>query len=146
VPSRLVNAIWLAWLAAAVALVGQAALPAPWQLAIIAAVLAITVIPIRRQVFLRGDRAVRALEWSAAEPGSYYVRLGPSARRLTASPGACQRYGPYLWVLRFETSEGLVQLLIDARRQDPRATRRLACRLFGTRANPGRSGRAPTAS
>lgn len=146
VPSRLVNALWLAWLAAVAVFVWQTGLPAQWQLAIAGALLAVTFIPLRCQVFLRGDRAVRALEWSPAAPERYYVWLARPARRLAATPDACARYGP-LWVLRFRTSEGLVQLLIEARHQDPRELRRLARRLFGT-AGPatGRSGRSAAAS
>ena len=130
-PSRLAHAIWLAWLAAAGVLVWQAGLPVPWRVIITGMVLAVGLLAIRRHVCLRGQRAVGALEWSAAGQARYYVCLGRPERRLAAFPLRCRRYGPNWWVLNFRTSEGLAQLLIDARCQEPQAVCRLARHLFG---------------
>lgn len=81
-----------------------------------------------RYVLLRGPRSLRALEWSVDEP-TYGLWLGQSGRRLPACADGCRRYGAGVWLLRFQTREGVVGALVDARCQDPRAIRRLSRQL-----------------
>lgn len=129
VPSRRLGVAWLAWLMTAAALILFSQLPG-W----LAAILIVSVsgaggFALWRYVFLRGARALRRLEWPGEE-GTYHVALGLSGRRLAAMPEGCRRYTLHLWLLRFQTGEGPVQILVDTGRQDPKALRRLARRLF----------------
>jgi hypothetical protein len=128
IPSGRAGAAWVVWLIVAAAVVQLSGLPPLWKALIAASVSGAGGITLWRYVFLRGSRALRALEWSAGE-ASYYVCLGGTHRRLRAVPEDCRRYG-ILWLLRFRTAEGLVQMLLDARCQDARALRRLARGLF----------------
>jgi hypothetical protein len=98
-------------------------------------------------VLFKGPRALRALEWSGRDPDTYYVCVGSARRRLVAQPDGCRRYGKALWLLRFRTGEGVFQVLIETRRQDPRAIRRLGRRIFGPAgSDAGRSGRVAASS
>jgi hypothetical protein len=119
---------WLIWLVVAVSLVQLTALPQLLKVVIAAAVVTAGCGTLWRFVFLRGSRGCRALEWSAEE-GLYYVYLGGSRRRLAAVPEECRRYG-IAWVLRFRTTEGPAQLLLDTRYQDAQALCRLSRALF----------------
>lgn len=112
----------------AVASILMAELPALVECLLAILVAGAGIFALWRSVFLRGSRALRALEWPVGE-GTFHVCLGASGRRLPAVPEGCRRYGP-LWLLRFETPEGVAQLLVDARCQDARALRRLGRRLF----------------
>ena len=123
VPSRRVAAAWLCWLNLALILVWSADLPAALRLALCLP-LAVAPATLRRFVFLRGSRAVRALKWSA--DGNYFVRLGSSLRWLPATPQRCFRYGPGLWILNLVTPVGIRGLLVDSAVQEPRALRRLS--------------------
>ena len=61
---------------------------------------------------LRGGRALRALEWN--EQGAFLAVIGQPGRRLAAvADPASQRFGSWLWLLRFETAEGAIQVLLD---------------------------------
>jgi hypothetical protein len=147
VPSRLAAAVWAGWLIMAGVLAAQARLP--WLLGLSIATLVIGAAghTLLSYVLLRGPRSLRALEWSGREADTYCVCIGPAGRRLAAIPEGCQRYGEALWLLRFRTGEGVFQLLVETRRQDQRALRRLGRRLFGSGGSgSGRSGRAAAAS
>lgn len=113
----------------AVTLVLLSAIAPVLQLLLAVVVVAAGGAALRRFVWLRGSRALRALEWPANE-GEYQVLLGPSGRRLAAFPDDCRQYGLQFWMLRFQTAEGAVQILVDARYQDAQALRRLGRRLF----------------
>ena len=96
---------------------------------------------LRRYVFLRGEQSLRGVEWSAT-PSRYSLLMGPSLRRVPATPDCCRRYGPGLWLLRFQSEEGLVTAMIDTRCQNAADIRRLARQLFaGEDAPAGRPGR-----
>jgi hypothetical protein len=120
----------VAWLIMAVILTLQCGLPLCLRVLISALVLVAGGITLRRHVLLRGPRALRALRWPGEE-GGCDVYLGPGFRRMTASLEDPRRYGPHLWLLRFRTTEGLVEAFVDTGRQDPHAVRRLAGCLFG---------------
>jgi len=131
IPSRRWAAAGAGWLATAVALCAWCGLPAAVRGLLAALVLVTGGAALRRYVFMRGARGLRALEWPADEAGTYLVSVGSSGRWLPAIPQDCRRYGAGLWLLRFETGEGRVGALVDARRQEPRAIRCLAWQLFG---------------
>jgi hypothetical protein len=95
---------------------------------------AAAVIPtVGRCIWLRGPRALRAVEWAEGDGGEVrvYLRAGsaPLAGRLAA--GTC-RVGLQLIVLRLNTPDGIRVALIDGAVQGTAAFRRL-CRLVGTR-------------
>jgi hypothetical protein len=123
VPSRRAAAAWLCWLSLALILVWNADLPAALRLTLCLP-LVVALAALRRFVFLRGSRALRALKWSA--DGNYFVRLGGSRRWLAATPERCVRYGPGLWILNFVTPVGIRGLLVDSTLQEPRTLRRLS--------------------
>ena len=74
-------------------------------------VLPLSLLSVFRFVLLRGQRAVRRLEWSGQ--GGYYLGLGPGRRRLAASLTRHQSLGLGLWTLEFRTSEGPFRVLVD---------------------------------
>lgn len=129
VPSRRAGAAAVIWLLTAVALVLQSDLSQSLRLLLAGLVVATGGATLWRFVFLRGPRALRALEWPAEE-GEYHVFLGHSGRRLRASPEGCRQYGTQWWLLRFQTADGVAQLLVDTGYQDAQALRRLGRCLF----------------
>jgi len=142
IPSRLLAALWFAWLA----LIGgvtlfAVALPWPARLAICVAVVAPGVHCIRSLVLLKGRKAVRAIEWF--EEGEFDVWLGPALTRYPATLGAGSfRLGVQLWVLRFATPVGACPVLISAGVHQPSAFRRLSrCLNRSLRRASGRSSR-----
>jgi hypothetical protein len=133
IPSRRAAAAWLCWLSLALILVWNTDLATVLRLALCLP-LAGALPTLRRFVFLRGPRAVRALKWTA--DGNYFARLGGSPRWLPATPERCRRYGPGLWILNFETPVGICGLLVDSALQEPRALRRLSRGLdWGSRSD-----------
>jgi hypothetical protein len=137
----------MVWLCVAAVLTFACALPWPLRFLTAALVVAAGVPAVLRCVLLRGQSAVRALEWNGQPEGGFVIFLGPARRPLPAMPEGCRKYGASLWSLRFESPEGVYQVLVDARLQDARAIRRLGRRLFdaGSRSR-GRSGRAAASS
>ncbi len=133
IPSLRAGAAWVLWLMLAMASILLAELPALLECLLAILVAGAGGLALWRFVFLRGSRALRALEWPVSE-GTFHVCIGVPGRRLPAVPEGCRRYGP-LWLLRFETAEGVAQLLVDARCQDARALRRLGRRLFDASAS-----------
>jgi hypothetical protein len=114
----------------AIACIALCALPV-WLRCLLTAAVALAGFPsVWRYVLLRGPRALRVLEWTAGESDSYYVGLGEGGRRTQAVATRCLRYGSRLWLLRFQTNAGIVQLFVETGLQEPRALRRLARRLF----------------
>jgi hypothetical protein len=95
-----------------------------------------------RCVLLRGTRAVRSLEWREHDSQvEFHLWLGEPGRRLPAMPQACLRYGLFLWLLRFKTSEGIHELLVNTACQEPAVLRRLSRRLdWGSGTAVGASG------
>jgi hypothetical protein len=128
-PSRAWAIGWTAWLLLAVsAILAAAALPWAIRITLSAALILHAWFWLRRTVWLRGVRALRAVEWSAGP--LFVVEAGERARRLTAIPApGCQRYGARLWILRFDTPEGRLGAVVDASMLEPRASRRLARHL-----------------
>lgn len=114
----------------AVVLTLQSGLPLWLRMVIGALVVIAGGITLRRHVLLRGARALRALQWPGEE-GGYDLYLGPRLRRVTGIPEHPRRYGPTLWLLRFRTTEGLVEACVDTALQQPRPLRRLGGCLFG---------------
>jgi hypothetical protein len=128
-PSPLWVWAWISWLLVCAAVV-QAAVGLPWvvRAGVVLGFGVVGAVWVRRTVLLRGPRALRAVEWTAL--GRFSVRLGESRRCLPAEPApGCQRYGPKLWILRFDTAEGAVQAIVDPSRLDPGAVRRLGRQL-----------------
>jgi hypothetical protein len=146
--SRRAAVAWLAWLALAASLALYAELSWILRLGVAFLVVVVGGWTVRSFILQSGPRALRALEWSPDDGDSYYVCVGPEGRRLPAIPADCRRYGPVLWLLRFDTSEGRFQLLVEPVIQEPKALRRLGRRLFGVpdRRIGRRSGRATTGS
>ena len=130
IPSWLAAGIWLGWLLCASLSTLAADLAWPLRLSIAIPVVALGSRAVWRFVLLRGAGAVRALEWfePAGGPAQFFLWLGQPARRLPAVPRGCRRYGSF-WVLRFETAEGIRQLLVNTGCQEPVALRRLSRRL-----------------
>ena len=120
---------WMAWLILAAALIQYSEMPDLISAALGVLVLGAGGFISWRFVFLRGARALRSVEWQENGEGGFLVELGRPGRRLAAIPEGCRRHA-HLWLLRFQTGEGVVQALVDARRQQPRPLRRLARRLF----------------
>ena len=130
IPSRRAGAIWVTWLLMSGALVLLSGLPGLCRIFLAVLVLVAGGVTLRPLVFLRGARALRALEWPSGE-GVYHAWLGAAGgRRLSAIPEGCRQYGVNWWLLRFRTAEGVAQLLVDVRLQDAQAMRRLGRRLF----------------
>lgn len=125
-------AVWLAWLTlstAAIAVSGAL----PWPVRVIMGVVVALAVAgtLWRVMALRGPRALRAVEWTGE--GRFTVRVGEWRRRLPAIPGArCLRYGARLWILRFETPEGVLAAVVDATRLEPAASRSF-CRCLEAR-------------
>ena len=130
-PSRLAAGVWLGWLVCAALAAFAADLAWVWRASIAISVLVAGGRTVWRCVLLRGPRAVRALEWQEPPggPARFFLWLGEPARRLPAVPQGCRRYGVFIWVLRFETAEGVRQLLVNTACQEPVALRRLSRRL-----------------
>jgi hypothetical protein len=128
-PSRLAGAAGVAWLLLACSgILGAVGLPLALRLAASLVVLIASYRALARFVWLRGTGAVRTLEGTAR--GELFVHLGECGRRLPAIPASgCQRVAAWLWILRFQTPDGCLAVLIDASIQDPVAIRRLARRL-----------------
>jgi hypothetical protein len=128
-PSRLAGAAGVAWLLLACGgILGAAGLPLALRLAACLLLLIGSCRALAPFVWLWGTRAVRVLEGSAR--GELYVHTGKCGRRLPAIPApGCQRVTGWLWILRFETPDGCLAVLIDASIQDPVAIRRLSRRL-----------------
>ena len=107
------------------AILAAAALPWAIRFSLSAALILHGWFWLRRTVWLRGLRALRAVEWSAGP--LFVVEAGEPARRLTAIPApGCQRCGAHLWILRFDTPEGRLGAVVDASKLEPIASRRLA--------------------
>lgn len=131
-PSLLAAALWYSWLLLVCA-VALLAVALPWivRASICLAVAAPGIRCVRSFVLLRGEGAVRAIEWS--EEGEFAIRLGPSFRREVATLGAGSfRLGVRWWVLRFVTPSGTHPVLIAGAIQDARGFRRL-CRCLNRR-------------
>lgn len=126
----------------AVTLIWVCALPAWLRMLMIGAVLLGGGLSLRRQALLAGPCALRALEWPAGH-GDFVLFLGPGLRRIEAESEESRQFGTRLWRLRFRTSEGPVDALVDTGRQDPRTLRRLGRRLFGP--SRGSAGPVPAA-
>jgi hypothetical protein len=143
VPSLAATAALVIWLALAVTLILVSDLHWAARLAASSAVAGVVLTTGWSFILLRGPRAIRALDWLDHDPAAFLISLGSADRRVPAIPSGCCRYGPELWILRFETHEGVRQLLVDTRRQEPRALRRLArCHIWRDRApEQGRSDR-----
>jgi hypothetical protein len=140
-PSRRAAALWLAWLAAACAVI-LFGVALPWLVRIgLCGALAIPgLLCVRSFVLLEGMRAVRAIDWS---DGEFTIRLGSELTPRSAKVGAGSfRFGLHVWILRFETAHGPCPVLIAAGDQDARAFRRL-CRCLNAelRSASGRSHR-----
>jgi hypothetical protein len=102
------------------------ALPAGVRFAICATLVLVGVRAIRRFAWLRGSRAVRALDWSGS---SWRLELGHKRRSVAAAlidDGI--RAGAW-YILRFRSVEGTHPVYLDGRCQDDRAFRRLCRRL-----------------
>jgi hypothetical protein len=128
-PSRLAAALWYAWLTFLCAAV-LLAVSLPWVVLVSLCVAAVApgIRCIRSFVLLRGDCAVRAIEWS--DEGKLAVLVGPNLNRELASVGAGSfRLGVQWWVLRFDTPSGTRPVLIAGAVQDERAFRGL-CRYL----------------
>jgi hypothetical protein len=125
----------MAWLVCAVLVTLAADFAWTLRLSVAVGVAAAGARAVWRYVLLKGARAVRSLEWREADARvEFFLLLGPNGRRLPAVPQACLRYGHSVWLLRFETPEGLHRLLVVTACQDPAVLRRLSRRLdWGSR-------------
>ena len=115
-----------AWVVVACGFTLSATVALPVRIVICIAVATAGIRGIARFVLLRGERAVRALEWEAA--GEMWQFTAGGARRDAASvaPGTF-RLGPAILALRLESARGVHTVLIDGRLHDPAAYRAL-CR------------------
>ena len=129
-PARAWAIAWTVWLGlASAAILAASALSLPVRLGVLCVLLSYGVFWVRRTVWLRGARALRAVEWGE---GEFRVEIGATRRRLPAIPGAGPyRYGNRLWILRFETPEGRFTAVVDGTLLPAGAVRRLA-RCLGT--------------
>jgi hypothetical protein len=125
-PSRLAAAVWFSWLILVCA-VALFAVALPWiaRASICLAVIAPGIQCISSFVLLKGEGAVRAIEWS--DEGDFAVWVGPSLSREVASLGAGSfRLGVRWWVIRFVTPSGTRPVLIAGDVQDARRFRGLS--------------------
>jgi hypothetical protein len=128
-PSFSAAVLWYSWLllVCAVALF-TVALPWIARASICVAVAVPGIRCVSSFVLLKGEGAVRAIEWS--EEGEFAIRLGPRFTREVATLGAGSfRLGVRWWVLRFVTPSGAHPVLIAGAIQDVRGFRRL-CRCL----------------
>src|SRR5690349_15270241 len=92
VPSRRAALAWMVWLCVAAVLTFACALPWPLRFLTAALVVAAGVPAVLRCVLLRGQSAVRALEWNGQPEGGFVIFLGPARRPLPAMPEGCRKY------------------------------------------------------
>jgi hypothetical protein len=109
---------------ASAAIVAASAMPWLLRASLVSALVSGGWFWLRRAVWLRGSRALRAVEWTAA--GQFLVEAGDERRRLAATPAAgWQRFGVRLWILRFDTADGPLVAVIDSTTHRADAIRRL---------------------
>ncbi len=119
---------WLLLICAAV--LASVALPLLMRIGICLAIATPVVAAVRTSVLLRGERAVRGLQWS----GRWHACVGPDRIRtpVTLRPGSF-RVGRAFLLLWLESRDGIHALFIDVGRQDPPAIRRLCRELIASK-------------
>ncbi len=116
---------WLLLICAVV--LASVALPLPARIGICLAIATPVLAAVRTSVLLRGDCAVRALQWS----GGWEACVGPDRIHtpVTLRVGSF-RVGRAFLLLWLESCDGIHGVFIDMGRQDPRAIRSLCRQLI----------------
>jgi hypothetical protein len=116
---------WLLLICAVV--LASVALPLPARIAICLAIATPVLAAVRTSVLLRGDCAVRALQWSSG----WEACVGPDRIQtpVTLRVGSF-RVGRAFLLLWLESCDGIHGVFIDMGRQDPRAIRSLCRQLI----------------
>ena len=130
-PSVRAAALACGWLLLICAVVlASVALPLLARIGICLAIATPALAAIRTSVLLRGNGAVRGLQWS----GGWQACVGPDLIRtpVTLRAGSF-RVGRAFLLLWLESRDGIHALFIDAGRQEPRAMRCLCRQLIASK-------------